>query len=88
MILFLNDKRKIAFVAFYILSRARPRTQPQPRPRPQRGSVGGWTWTRRAGEGVAQRGSPSLFIIGFCRCIGVCDVLNTPATITLLSIFI
>ena len=50
---------------------------------------GGWrTWAGRSGGSVAHRRSPSPFFVDRGHCIGMRDISNTPASRTLLSIFI
>ena len=47
-----------------------------------------WTSTGRSGGRAAHGGSPSPIFVDRGDCIGVCDVANTSAPSTLLSIFI
>ena len=50
---------------------------------------GGWrTWAGRSGGSVAHRTSPSPFFVDRGHFIGMRDISNTPASRTLLSIFI
>ena len=80
----LTDPKDSALVSCYILPLARPRARSRPRPRPRRGGGDGGG----LGLDVRVEVRPSPFFVHRGHCIGMGDISNTPASSTLLSIFI